>query len=133
MSIGERVKEVRKASSLTQEAFAAKIGLKQNSVAQIESDRRNVSDQVIISICREFGVNETWLRTGDGDPAVSKTREQELAGLFRSLMADRPESFRSMLVSTLLRFDPDGPEWDALEKLYDSIVKEAEQYRDQEK
>ncbi|MBQ6398221.1 MAG: helix-turn-helix transcriptional regulator [Oscillospiraceae bacterium] len=131
--MNERIKQIREEAKLTQAAFGEKIGISQNYVWMIETGQRTPGDRTIRDICREFGVNETWLRTGDGDPAVSKTREQELAGLFRSLMADRPESFRSMLVSTLLRFDPDGPEWDALEKLYDSIVKEAEQYRDQEK
>ena len=40
----------------------------------------------------------------------------------RSLMADSPESFRSALVTTLLRFDPNGPEWEILERIYDGIA-----------
>ena len=129
----DRIKTIRSSSGLNQNDFGLRIGVTGAAVSRWESGDRNVPDSAIRSICREFGVNETWLRTGDGEPAVSKTREQELAGLFRNLMADRPESFRSMLVSTLLRFDPEGPEWAALEKLYDSICKEAEQYRDPEK
>lgn len=122
MTFGERIKAVRKSSNLTQEAFAARLGIKQNSVAQIESDRRNASDQVVLSICREFGVNETWLRTGAGEMTASKSRAQEMAELVRSLMADSPESFRSALVTTLLRFDPNGPEWEILERIYDGIA-----------
>ena len=125
MTFGERVKAVRKSFSLTQEAFAARIGIKQNSIALIESDKRNASDQVILSICREFGVSETWLRTGAGEMTAPKSREQEMAALFRTLMADRPESFRSSLITTLLRFDPDGPEWEILERIYDGIAEEA--------
>lgn len=64
--IGERIKELRKALNLTQEKFAERIGLKRNSVAQIELGRET-SDQTVFAICREFRVNETWLRTGDGD------------------------------------------------------------------
>ena len=124
MAFGERIKAVRKASNLTQEAFAAKLGIKQNSVAQIESDRRNASDQVILSVCREFGVHETWLRTGEGEMTASKSRAQEMAELVRSLMSDSPESFRSALVTTLLRFDPNGPEWEILERIYDGIANE---------
>lgn len=122
MTFGERIKAVRKSSNLTQEAFAARLGIKQNSVAQIESDRRNASDQVVLSICREFGINETWLRTGAGEMTASKSRAQEMAELVRSLMADSPESFRSALVTTLLRFDPNGPEWEILERIYDGIA-----------
>ena len=129
----DRIKEVRRKSGLSQTKFGERLGVSLSAVQQWELGMTAPRDSAIKLMSQEFGVNETWLRTGDGEPAVSKTREQELAGLFRNLMADRPESFRSMLVSTLLRFDPEGPEWAALEKLYDSICKEAEQYRDPEK
>ena len=56
-----RIKFLRKNSGLTQEKFAERIGLKQNSIALIESGKRNISDQTILSICREFGVREEWL------------------------------------------------------------------------
>ena len=69
MMIGERIKELRKALSLTQTAFGERIGLKQNSVALIEAGRAT-SDQTIFAICREFRVNEEWLRTGAGDMFV---------------------------------------------------------------
>lgn len=62
-----RIKFLRKNSGLTQEKFAERIGLKQNSIALIESGKRNISDQTILSICREFGVREEWLRTGEGE------------------------------------------------------------------
>lgn len=67
--IGERIKELRKALSLTQTAFGERIGLKQNSVALIEAGRAT-SDQTIFAICREFRVNEEWLRTGSGEMFV---------------------------------------------------------------
>lgn len=67
--IGERIKELRKALGLTQTKFGDRIGLKQNSVALIETGRPT-SDQTIFAICREFRVNEEWLRTGAGDMFV---------------------------------------------------------------
>ncbi len=66
MTLGERIKKVRKALDLTQQVFADKIGMKRNSIAQVESGR-NTSDQTIIAICREFDVSEEWLRTGEGE------------------------------------------------------------------
>lgn len=65
-----RIKFLRKHSGLTQEKFAERIGLKQNTIALIESGKRNISDQAILSICREFGVREEWLRTGEGEMYV---------------------------------------------------------------
>lgn len=67
--IGERIKQLRKTLGMTQEKFAERIGLKRNSVALIELGRET-SDQTIFAICREFRVNEAWLRTGAGDMFV---------------------------------------------------------------
>ena len=67
MSLGKRIRKVRRALDLTQEAFCNRIGLKRNSISLVESDKRNISDQAILSICREFHVNEKWLRDGNGE------------------------------------------------------------------
>lgn len=65
--MNERIKKIRKSLDMTQEAFASKIGLKQNSIALIESGKRNISSQAILAICREFNVREEWIRTGTGE------------------------------------------------------------------
>lgn len=67
LSLGERIRKVRRTLDLTQEAFCNRIGLKRNSISLVESDKRNISDQAILSICREFNVNEEWLRNGNGE------------------------------------------------------------------
>lgn len=67
MSIGNRLKRLRKELDLTQEAFASRIGSVQNTITGYENDRRNPSAPVISLICREFNVNEEWLRTGEGE------------------------------------------------------------------
>ena len=66
MTLGERIKKVRRSLDLTQQEFADRIGMKRNSIAQVETGR-NTSEQTIFSICREFSVNEEWLRTGKGE------------------------------------------------------------------
>ena len=68
--IGERIKEVRKALGINQTDFAARLGSVQNTITGYETGRRVPSNQVIASICREFRVNEEWLRTGAGDMFV---------------------------------------------------------------
>lgn len=67
LTLGERIKKVRREVDLTQQKFCERIGFKQNSISLIESGKRNISDQAIKSICREFNVSEVWLRTGEGD------------------------------------------------------------------
>ena len=65
--IHERLKTLRKELGLTQQEFAERINLRRNSIAQIELGYRNPSGAVLALICREFNVNETWLRTGEGE------------------------------------------------------------------
>lgn len=68
--MNERIKEVRKALHLTQAAFAGRVGVKQQTIAMLEAGNSNPSEQLINGICREFRVNEVWLRTGDGEMFV---------------------------------------------------------------
>lgn len=65
--IGKRIRQVRKTQDLTQQKFAEFLGMKQNTIATYEMGRANPSDPTIKSICREFGINEEWLRTGMGE------------------------------------------------------------------
>lgn len=67
MDIGSRIKKLRKELDLTQTEFAARIGSVQNTVTGYESGRRNPSAPVLSLICREFNVNEEWLREGTGE------------------------------------------------------------------
>ena len=62
-----RLKQLRKALDLTQTEFAERIGTVQNTITGYESGRRNPSGPVISAICKEFNVNEEWLRTGSGE------------------------------------------------------------------
>ena len=68
--IGERIKQLRKALGMTQAKFGERVGIKQPSLAAIESGENTPSDQTVAFICREFRVNEEWLRTGAGDMFV---------------------------------------------------------------
>ena len=80
--MNDRIRQVRRELSLTQTEFAERIGMKQNSIALIESGKRNISNQAILSICREYCVNEKWLRTGAGDKMLLDVNS-ELAALVK--------------------------------------------------
>ncbi len=62
--MNKRIKELRKYLGLTLEDFGKKLGVTRSAIGHIESGARNVTDQMVLSICREFNVNESWLRTG---------------------------------------------------------------------
>ncbi|WP_308780017.1 helix-turn-helix domain-containing protein [uncultured Clostridium sp.] len=70
MTINSRIKKIRKELKLTQAAFGERIGLKQAAIGLYENGLRNVLDRVIFDICREFNVNEEWLRNGTGEMFV---------------------------------------------------------------
>lgn len=62
----DRIKLMRKKLGITQQEMADRIGIKRNTVANYETGRNEPIDAVVSLICREFGVNEVWLRTGEG-------------------------------------------------------------------
>ena len=126
MSVGSRIKELRNFLDLTQQKFADRLGIQRGIIGKYEVDVSSPSDAVISLICREFNVREAWLRDGEGDMLEVKPRAEELGELVRKLLADRPESFRSRLITSLLRFEPDSPEWQILVNIYHSIAAEKE-------
>lgn len=71
----DRIKKIRKKNQLTQAAFGERIGVKGNTITNYESGARNPTDAVLLAICREFNVNEKWLRTGEGDMELQLNRE----------------------------------------------------------
>lgn len=126
MSVGSRIKELRNSLDLTQQKFADRLGIQRGAIANYELERNVPIDAVISLICREFNVREAWLRDGEGEMLEVKPRAEELGELVRKLLSDRPESFRSRLITSLLRFEPDSPEWQILENIYNSIAAEKE-------
>ena len=125
-SMSDRISAIIKELGIKKTAFAERINVSQAFVSQLCSGASQPSDRTIADICREFSVNETWLRTGEGEMFRQQSRDEELAALMGQLMADRPESFRRQLISVLLRFDPNGPEWQVLENIYEALKKEAQ-------
>ena len=123
-----RIKEVRLKNGLSQDEFASKLKLSRNYIWMIEAGERVPSDRTISDICKLFGYNEDWLRNGKGDMHASKTRSEELDEFVDSVLHDRPDSFRSALVDTLVRFKPE--EWELLEKIFDSIQEKREKKTD---
>lgn len=83
--VNRRIKELRKSLNMNQTDFGTKIGVKQTTIAGYESGIRTPTDAVILSICREFNINETWLRTGKGERNLSLSEDDEImkyVGLF---------------------------------------------------
>lgn len=83
-----RIKELREILSLTQEEFGKKIGSARNTIANYENGNRNPSNAVVNSICREFNVNEEWLRSGEGEMFVQVPEEDQYSKAAASLLKE---------------------------------------------
>lgn len=101
----DRIKFVRKHSGLNQSEFAAVLGLKQSTIASYECGVRIPSDAVITLICAKFGVNEEWLRTGEGDPFGPMDRAKTVAKIVNRAMARSPEADRQKIISVATAAD----------------------------
>lgn len=114
-----RIKEVRASAKLSQSEFGAKLNLSQNFIWMLEKGERVPSDRTIADICREFGVSELWLRTGEGDMLVQRTMNQTLGLMVNDLMSEADESFRKRFVAALLELPEEA--WPEIEKFAKKI------------
>lgn len=125
--MGERIKQLRQALCMTQQEFADHLHIKRGAVANYEVGRNEPIDAVIGLICREFSVNETWLRTGEGEMFLKRSTEDEIASFMGDILKDEEPNFRRRFISALARLDDAG--WDALGKFISDFndQKESEQ------
>lgn len=112
--MNERLKKLRKTLDLTQQKFADKLGVKRNTVGQWECGINAITDQIIISICREFNVNEDWLRDGVGDMFLPIDRNADIAKLTKQLLNEESDSFKNRFISILANLTVE--EWEFLER-----------------
>lgn len=97
----DRLKLLRKELGLTQEEFAKKINIKRNTLANYEIGRNNPIDAVISLICKEFNVNEKWLRTGSGKMFKKSSPSEEVGYFVESLLENDENPFYNMIIDML--------------------------------
>lgn len=121
--MNERIKKIRQDNNidLSQEAFGKRLGVTGTAISRIENGNRAPSEQIILSICREFRVNEIWLRTGEGKMFVELAQEEQLFSFMGDVMHGPPD-FRRRLLSVLARMTPE--EWAILERKAWELVEE---------
>lgn len=117
----KRIKEIRKALGLTQEEFAARIGVKRGAIANYEIGRNEPVDAVISLICREYSVSETWLRSGSGEMFTYAEKNDRLAEIVARL--GRPKAETTLrIVSTVLSAVDD----ETAQRIWDAFILEAQ-------
>lgn len=122
--ISSRISAVIKSSGLTKTAFSKKIGLSQPFVSQLASGDASPSDRTIVDICREFGVSEHWLRTGEGEMFVRLSREEEITKFAMSVIRDPNSEFQRDLLATMAKLEP--AQWKLMEQMLDNLISQRE-------
>ena len=119
LDMKERLNLVRKRKGLNQEEFGKRIGVTRSAVCNYENGTRPISDQVILAVCREFGIAESWLRYGSGtmevpkdDDALGKVIDDyhcnKFEGEFLKTYFQMTEAERAEFVTAMYRLIRDG-------------------------
>lgn len=119
--INTRIAEVIRASGLTKTAFAERINVSQQHISRLAKDG-TPSDRTIVDICREFGVNERWLRTGEGEMLMHLSREEEIMRFAATVIRDPSSEFQRRFVSVLARLTPE--QWQLMEEMARKLLQE---------
>lgn len=108
MNFSERVKAIRAEVGLNQNEFANSLGMTRDSYANFEYDRiknQNVKNPTIKAICEKYRINEQWLRTGEGDMHLAKTRAVEIAEITANMFKADDTDYAYQLTRILNNVD----------------------------
>ena len=121
-SISERIMLVVEKTGNNKSKFARKINVTPAYISKLGKNRDVVpSDRTILDICREFDVNEEWLRTGQGEMFRKLSRSDEIAAFFGDVLSGEPD-FRARFIAALSRLNAD--QWKLLEQIADNLIEE---------
>ena len=122
--MNERIKQLRKTLGLTKQDFADRLGIKRGAIANYEIGRNEPIDAVVSLICREFDVNEDWLRTGEGEMFLTLDRDDQIARWAGTVLRDEGDTFKKRFVAALSQLEE--RDWVALEQFLLNIKKDPE-------
>lgn len=120
--MNERLRKLRRELDLTQQEFADRLKVGRNNIAGYETNKRSPSDAVISLICREFNVNEEWLRNGTGEMFLPVDKTSEIAKLTKQLLNEEDDSFKNRLISVLANLREE--QWVLLAEIAENLAKE---------
>ncbi len=116
----KQIKELRSHVGLNQTDFGARIGVRQSTIAGWETGQRIPPDSAIVSICREFHVDEHWLRTGEGEMFIQIARDEEIMRFVGNVMHGEEDNFRRRFLLALSRLPAER--WNDIEAFAQQIT-----------
>ena len=98
-SLSKRLVKIRETLKISQDELGTKIVISRFSVSNYESGKRNITERVIKDICREFDVNEEWLRTGEGEMFVELPEGTELGKYIADVIGGEDDFIKNIIIS----------------------------------
>lgn len=117
----DRIEFIIKSANIKKVDFAKRLNISSAFVSQMCSGVAKPSDRTITDICREFGCDEVWLRTGEGEPFRQETRQEQIMRFAVQTIKGNDE-FRKSFVSMLAKLDPE--DWENLSRIYRKLLEE---------
>lgn len=118
--MNERIKRIIEELGLKKVDFANRLHISRPFASELCSGAKTPSDRTISDICREFNVDEHWLRTGEGEPFKEILPDAQLAAFIGDITAGDSNDFRRRFVEMLAGLDP--AEWALLERMAEKLT-----------
>ena len=122
--MNERIKELRLKLGLSQDEFGRRLGVTRGAITNIELNKVEPKPLFIDLMCREFHVNESWLRTGEGEMFQPKSRNDELLDYARRIAEGDPGSIQAQLLTVMTRLT--DAQWEVLAQVAAQFLAEAQ-------
>ena len=123
--MNERIKKIIEELGLKKVDFANRLHISQPFASELCSGAKSPSDRTISDICREFGVREAWLRTGEGEMFVQDTQSEQVAAFLADLTKDDSDTFKKRFVEMLAGLSP--ADWELLERMAEKLTQKKEE------
>lgn len=119
----KRLKKLRNELEMTQQEFADVLGTARGNISAYEVGKNTPSDAVISLICKtdfpKGRVNETWLRTGEGEMFIEASRDEQIAAFVGGILKDEEDTFQKKFISMLAALDES--DWEVLQKMVELL------------
>lgn len=119
----KRLKKLRNELEMTQQEFADVLGTARGNISAYEVGKNAPSDAVISLICKidfpKGRVNETWLRTGEGEMFIEASRDEQIAAFVGGILKDEEDTFKKKFISMLTALDES--DWEVLQKMVELL------------
>ena len=123
--MNERIKKILEELGLKKVEFAERLHISRPYASELCSGAKAPSDRTISDICREFGVREAWLRTGEGEMFVQDAQSDKVVAFIGDVTRDDDDNFKKRFVAMLADLSPGN--WELLERMAEKLTQKKEE------